>query len=252
MPSLRGGVVPVDRLTADDRHAMFAVFRRYYAAVTEERFEADLAAKDDVILLRDDDGVIRGFSTLLLLQVEHAGRTHHGVFSGDTVVDREFWGTKVLGRVFLGYLFRQRLRRPWSPLWWFLISKGYKTYLLMANNFPEHWPRHEAPTPPERQTLLDAFATQVFPRTYQHASGLVRQTEASGRLRDGIAAATTSLTSTNPRVRYFVERNPDWARGDELACIANMSWTMPLRYALKAVRDRLTRAPRDEAHRRAS
>jgi len=248
---LTGTVVPVGALTAIDRSAMFTVFHRYYADVTRARFEADLSAKDDVIVLRDPAGTIRGFSTLLNLTVTHDGRVHHGVFSGDTVVDEPFWGTKVLGRVFLRYLFAQRLRRPWAPLWWFLISKGYKTYLLMANNFPEHWPRHEQPTPPHRQALLDAFATQVFATHYDAQAGLIRLPEQAGRLRDGVGAVTEALGSDHPRVRYFIERNPRWAQGEELVCIANMSWSMPARYALKALRDRLGRRPRPSERRAA-
>lgn len=247
---LRGQVVSIRDLTPTDRAQMYGVFSAYYADTSREGFEHDLAAKDHTILLRDRSGRIRGFSTLRRLAIRHEGRTHYGIFSGDTVVDRPFWGTKVLGRTFLRHLFWERLRRPWAPLWWFLISKGYKTYLLMANNFSEHWPRHEQTTPAGRQALLDAFAGQVFPGHYQPDTGLITFPPSSGRLREGVAAATEALTAANPRIRYFVERNPDWARGVELACIAEMSWSMPLRYALKALRKRSAR--RAQLQRKAS
>ncbi|MEO0605514.1 MAG: hypothetical protein AAF211_29050, partial [Myxococcota bacterium] len=213
---------------------MFVVFDAYYDDVTRERFDADLANKHDVIVLRDEAGAIRGFSTLAKLTVQIDGHTHHAVFSGDTVVDEAFWGTRVLGRIFLAYMFRQRLRHPFARLWWFLISKGYKTYLLMANNFPEHWPRHERPIPDARRQLLDSLANELFPAYYDAPSGLIRFPAHHGRLRKGMAATDRQLLADNPRVRFFETRNPDWAEGVELACIASMSWTMPLRYALKA------------------
>lgn len=235
---LTGTVVSIDALTETDQQQMYEVFARYYADVSWERFVSDLQSKDDVIILRDPRHRVRGFSTLKRLALTIDGTTQYGIFSGDTVVDQAFWGTKVLGKVFLRYLFTERLRRPFSPLWWFLISKGYKTYLLMANNFPEHWPRHEAPTPSSRQAILDGFASQLFPAYYRHTSGLIEFPQNSGRLRQGVAAATEALTSQNPRIQFFVNQNPQWAEGVELACVANMSWTMPVRYALKAIRDR--------------
>lgn len=243
MSGLRARVVPVHTLSAADRRAMFSLFAHYYDDVSEDRFDADLRAKDEVIVLRGAEGRIAGFSTLTTVEVEVDGRRHRGVFSGDTVVDEAFWGTRALGQAFLAHLFRLRLRRPLQPLWWFLISKGYKTYLLMANNFPEHWPRYERPTPPARQALLDAFATQAFPEQYEPETGLIRWPEQAGRLRDGVGAVSEALTSDHPRVRYFVERNPDWAQGVELACLASMSWSMPVRYALKALRDRVSPGP---------
>lgn len=237
MTALRARVVPVHVLSEADRRAMFALFAHYYDDVSAPRFDADLRAKDEVIVLRTPEGRIAGFSTLTTVEVAIDGRVHRGVFSGDTVVDEAFWGTRALGQAFLAHLFRLRLRRPLQPLWWFLISKGYKTYLLMANNFPEHWPRHEVATPRGRRALLDAFGAALFPDAYDAERGLVVFPPGSGRLRQGVAPASAELATDNPRVRFFVERNPDWADGVELACIAHMDWSMPARYAAKRARD---------------
>jgi hypothetical protein len=45
----------------------------------------------------------------------------------------------------------------------------------------------------------------------------------------------------NPRIRFFVERNPTWPRGTELACIARMTWRMQMYYAAKAMWKQWTR-----------
>jgi hypothetical protein len=235
---LRATTVPVRSVTPADRHEMYALFERYYADVDPERFERDLNAKDDVILLRDADAIVRGFSTLKQLTVEVGGRRHRGVYSGDTVVDHTAWGQGELGRAFLRYLLWVRLTHPFRELWWFLISKGYKTYLLMANNFPEHWPRFEGPTPQEPQQLRAAFAQLAFGADYDDAAGVVRFSAPSGRLREGVASIDPALVASNPRVSFFEASNPGWARGDELVCVARMPWTLPLTYALKKSRRR--------------
>ena len=232
---LAGRCVSVRSLVEGERRQMFTLFARYYHETSWDQFHRDLCEKDEVIILRDGAQQIRGFSTLRRLRIEIEGELHYGIFSGDTVVDEPFWGTKLLGRLFLWALFRERLRRPRSPLWWFLISKGYKTYLLMANNFPEHWPRYERVTPAGRRALIDGFATALFPERYRRERGIVEALPKGGRLRAGVATITEELFQSAPRVQFFAEQNPDWAQGDELACVARMSWSMPLRYVLKAL-----------------
>jgi hypothetical protein len=236
-------VVAVRSLSAADRDAMFALFDRYYADVTRARFDADLDVKDHVIALRDARGAWVGFSTLAQVTVDVDGVAHRGVYSGDTVLDEAQWGSGALGRAFLGYLLRVRLRHPLSPLWWFLISKGYKTYLLMANNFPEHWPRFEAPTPAEIEALRGAFASRAFGAAWRPADGVVRFEGPSGRLRSGVAAPDDAARA-RPRVAFFEAANPGWAAGDELVCVASMGWTMPLRYAWKKRRAAAPTGPR--------
>ena len=232
--SLRARVVPVHSVDDAQLRALWALFAEHYEDVDEATFVADFREKDDVILL--DDGAPQGFSTLREVRVRVDGRTHVGMFSGDTVVARPYWGTRVLGRAFVAHLAKRRLRVPTLDYWWILISKGYKTYLLMANNFPEHWPRHEAPTPPQARVVMDAFARSLFGDAWRPERGVVRWTTPRGRLRPGIADVTPELAASRPRVAFFERSNPAWAEGDELVCLARMSLGLPLSYGWKALR----------------
>jgi hypothetical protein len=233
---LRAAVVAVAALTPADKRRMFELMRSYYDAVSEAQFLSDLSSKDAVILLRDRTSAeIQGFSTLRAVRVSVNGKLWRGVFSGDTVIDKRYWGQRELGRAFLRYLFAQKLKKPFSPLYWLLISKGYKTYLLMANNFAEHWPRRERATPPEVKTLMDAFYGALYPDSYDAATGLIETPGEACRLKAGVAAVSPSLAAANPRVEFFERANPEWRRGVELACLARMTLWMPLRYGLKAL-----------------
>ncbi|MEW6213542.1 MAG: hypothetical protein AB1631_34925, partial [Acidobacteriota bacterium] len=140
---LKAAVAPVPSLAQTDRERMFELMRSYYDWVSREKFLSDLSNKNDVILLRDSAGRIQGFSTLRIVSLKADGKTLRAVFSGDTVIERAFWGQRVLGKAFLRYLFHQKIRHPFDPLYWLLISKGYKTYLMMANNFSEYYPRYD-------------------------------------------------------------------------------------------------------------
>lgn len=234
--SLRARTVPVGAVTPAQRARLWTLFAETYADVDEATFHADFDAKDHVILL--DDGDLQGFSTLKELSVQVDGRVHVGMFSGDTVVARAHWGDRALGRAFLRHLFWRRLRAIHRPYWWILISKGYRTYLMMANNFPEHWPRVEAPTPEPAARVMQAFGGALFASEYHADSGLVQWRAPRGRLRPGVADVTPELAQNVPRVGFFERRNPGWARGDELFCLGRMDLRMPFAYAAKVWRGR--------------
>lgn len=238
---LRANVKKPSELSETDRSHMYLLMREYYAGITEARFLKDLSEKDDVIVLRDDSNQIRGFSTLLVKSVTADRGPVRTVFSGDTVVDREFWGQKELGIAFLKYLFVQKLKQPMRPLYWMLMSKGYKTYLLMANNFRTHYPRYEQNTPREIQSIMDRFYGGKFGEAYNSTTGLITIVEAECKLREGVAAVTDELRTRHPRVDFFARVNPNWDKGVELACIAEMTLYMPLYYLVKKTVLRLFR-----------
>ena len=221
-PRLRAYVVSPRALDLPTREAAFALFRAHYEGADRERFERDLDEKQRVILLRDrGTGALRGFSTVLHREVRVGAGTATLVFSGDTVIDRACWGQKRLQSAFAGLLFRLRLRHPGRPLYWFLLSKGWRTYLLMANHFPRAVPRWDRAEPPELRAALDVLAAERFGAEYHAAEGIVRYATPHERVRDGVAPVDGALLA-NPHVRFFVERNPGHVRGEELACLAQV------------------------------
>ena len=229
---LSARVVPVHRLREGERDRMWSIFADYYEKVDQSQFLSDLEAKDAVILVESEE--IHGFSTMREVRVTLDGRTHIGMFSGDTVIERPYWGTRVLGRAFLIELAKKSLKQPLTPYWWILITKGYKTYLLMANNFPVHYPNVDGPTPTPQQRLMHEFGSRLFGSDYRPETGIVRFAESRGHLRTGVADITTALRHENARVALFESLNPSWRSGEELLCLARMNLTMPFKYAWKA------------------
>lgn len=223
--------VPVATLESPLVEQAFALFEAAYDGADRTRFERDLAEKDKVILLHDRaTGELKGFSTVLIRSMP-AGHRGTVVFSGDTVIHRDYWGQKQLQKAFVRLLLDEKARAPLRPLYWFLISKGYRTYMLLANAFPRAVPRHDRVDDPTLRAALDTLATQRFGAAYDREQGVVRLT-AHERVREGLAPVTPRLL-TNPHVRYFVSRNADHARGDELACLARVRVVDMLRIGVR-------------------
>ena len=228
-------------LSSDDRTAMFTLFADYYSNVNAEQFQKDLESKDHVFVLKDSKShEIKGFSTIVSLTTHVNGQEIRGLFSGDTVVHHDYWGQGTLGVAFLKYLFVQKLKKPTQPLYWFLISKGYKTYLLMANNFKTHYPRFETDTPGDIKQIIDHFAQTLYPQHYDAQKGIIQFSDQHANFKDCLKADVTPITddllASNQRIAYFASQNRRWQQGDELACVAEMTFSMPIYYQLKIMR----------------
>jgi hypothetical protein len=220
--ALAATTVAVRTLDAQTQQTAFALFQRTYQGADRCRFEHDLGEKQLVILLRDrDTGELKGFSTVLLQSVRTSAGSSTVVFSGDTVIEREYWGQKQLQKQFAWLLFRLKLSRPRRPLYWFLISKGYRTYLLLANAFPRAVPRCDRADDPALRRVLDTLATERFGAQYEPRTGVIRFETPHEFVRDGVAPLDPRLLA-NSHVRFFLERNPGHAQGDELACLAEV------------------------------
>jgi hypothetical protein len=127
--TLQGKMVAVGQLNDRDRANLYRLMAAFYDDVTPEAFHRDLEEKDHCILLSGEDGTIQGFSTQKMHQVEAAGRQVTGVFSGDTIIHPDHWGSLELFRVFARHYIAEQ--KGQEPLYWFLISKGYKTYKML-------------------------------------------------------------------------------------------------------------------------
>jgi hypothetical protein len=236
MSRISATTVPVARVSPAESDAMWGVFERYYDDVSRAAFDADLAAKDHVILLRDGTEV-RGFSTLCVRPVTVAGRHFVSVYSGDTVIDERYRGQTALQRAFFWYVVGARLRNPGKQVVWFLISKGYKTYLLLTRNFATYWPRHDAPMPAHVRALLTTLARDRFGDSLDEQALVLRV--AHGRLRRAVAPIDTL---DDPDIRYFATANPNHTEGEELCCIgvvdAGFVFGFPLRVLRKLLMPR--------------
>lgn len=230
--SVQSQIVPVAEILSADERVMYEIFARHYDCVSLERFLRDLREKDFVLLLRNADLRICGFSTQKVFRVSVGGTPVRAVFSGDTIVERAYWGEQELGRCWCRYVSSVYWEESDVALFWFLISKGYRTYLYLPLFFETFYPNCKAPTPSFEQRLLDTLASAKFPDHYRPQSGLIEFPRSQGQLKPHLAEVPARRLR-DPHVQFFLKRNPAYAAGQELACLAEIS---PLNMKLFASR----------------
>lgn len=241
---LQASIVPAAGIDPKTRQAMWDLFAGYYEEIAADKFERDLQGKQHVILIRArDDGSVQGFSTITSFERTVQGRRVVGVFSGDTIMAAANWHQTVLQRAFLSYVIRVKLRRPLTPVYWFLISKGFRTYLLLARNFPEYWPRYDRGTPSWQAAVLDDFARSRFGDAWHPDLGVLKFPRCEGRLK-GEVVGIDDRARQLPEVRFFEQRNPGHAQGEELCCLGRVNGRLWTSYMAKLGRKALRRGRR--------
>ena len=238
MENLSARVAARNTLTENEKKAMYSLYSRYYSGCDGELFTRDLQEKDHVILLRNSTGQLCGFTTLLLIDFESDGGRKRAIFSGDTVIHREYWGTQALSLAWCRMAGTIKSQQPEVPLYWFLIVKGYRTYRylpLFAKNFYPTW-RHQ--TPADVQAMMDYLAAHRFGNAYKRELGIIRFQHSRGHLAGEWADIPQHVTQHRD-VRYFLQRNPNYTQGDELVCFTELDENNLRSFALRAFREAL-------------
>jgi hypothetical protein len=117
-------------------------------------------------------------------------------------------------------------------------------YVGIVRSFIDAWPRRDGTIPPDMRTIMETVGRIAYPQTWRSAEQPV-EVGRRGRGRDLVISPEMM---DDPDIRFFVERNPDYARGVALPFIvkfdsknfAALSW----RAAQKLVRCKPSRRAR--------
>lgn len=221
-PALTASIQPVAAISSVDREEMWNLYQRFYSGTHRALFDADLAAKDSLLVLRDDQQCIQGFSTIAVGLTEFDDRQIRYVFSGDTIVDRAFWGSQALAFSWLRYVGELKREQPELPLFWFLIVKGHRTFRYLPTFAREFYPHWERGTPEPVAALMQKLARERFGDAFDAESGLIRYPESHGHLAEAYAEANERECGRED-VSFFLKRNPGYRDGHELVCLCELS-----------------------------
>lgn len=204
---------------------MYELHERTHEHASLDAFTQELKRQTGVVLLRrQGDQRIVGFSTQSLCTLSVEGDTVRGLFTGPLIVDPEYPARHALRRAVFRRLFLERLKRPMAPLYWFFTAPSLHEYLLMTHSFPHHYPSIEG----SRQAhlaLAQAFGVHLFPHAFDRRRMLLDFAEGHMRLK-GHEQPQTAIESPEDAAQhaFFEGLNPTWRAGTELPCLAECDW----------------------------
>jgi len=220
MPKMSSGYTTsfkeIASLHDEEVDAMTELYLSYYDGADAALVKSDLKRKTEVLQLLYH-GELVGFSTFELYEHIWNNDAIRVVYSGDTVVRREHWGQQALAFAWIRYIGRLKQEQPRRRIYWFLIVKGHRTFKYLpafTKSFYPHWSIDRS----DLKTLLDHLAREKFGEYYDADSGIISFGTSHGHLKEGYAYPRENEKS-KPSVQYFLQRNPGYFKGEELACI---------------------------------
>ena len=218
---MKSQLISNQEISSQQKYEMYRFMSTYFEGVKRDIFDEDLAEKNWVIILRDQNShQLQGFSTLLIYNTEYKGKTISVVYSGDTIVAPYAWSSSVLSRVWINAIDKLRQEFVLGELYWLLICSGYRTYRFLPVFWQDFYPRYEQNPPPEVRDLIDFLATERFGKNYDKNTGIVRFSHPY-QLREGLRGIPPERLN-DPHIRFFNSKNPGHINGDELVCLTEI------------------------------
>ncbi len=220
---LRSSFIQPSLIAPHERDRMFDLMQACYENLHRAQFDRDLDKKWLVIQVHDPaTDTLVGFSTQVVLHTEVEGEPIRALYSGDTVMAPSYWGDKSLANAW-GQLALQLIdEADPDPLYWFLTSKGFRTYRYLPLFFRQYYPRLGTEGSGHYHQVVDSLGKLVARDAYDCQQRIVR-TDSSRYFARPRAVDPGLRVRYDPHVQYFVEQNPGYARGDELCCVAPLT-----------------------------
>lgn len=216
---LNGKIKPVSEYTESETAVMYSLMAQFYDDTDEQVFLRDFYDKDYCLALYDDTDGLVGFTTQKVMELEIDGRLIHGIFSGDTIIHKAYWGELELFKVWADFWFRYA--EKYDEFYWFLICKGYKTYRILPLFWDEFYPCYNRETPENMQKIIDAYSEKLYPDEYDKSEGVIKYSHIKDKLKAGVADVGEH-EMRNKDIAFFCQRNPGYIIGNDLACIARI------------------------------
>lgn len=221
MSKIVSSLEPVWSCTPKTKQECFELLSRHFACVTWSQFNTDFHEKQYVAVLRKD-GRLVGFSTMVTIPIVTAGgRTFYVAFSGDTAIEFEARNSLGFG-ITLSSFFRENISIYGDgEVWYALISKGWRTYKAMEFMFHSF-----VPHPAREMTILEreivtTFGKKKYPSRLNEEALILRGLHGDQKLKEGSPDLEVPMTELGT---FFKKSNPNFAQGDELICLARLSY----------------------------
>jgi hypothetical protein len=229
---------PVSRLTRLELDALWTVYSGFFDT-ERSSFDEVVRRADEVVRYTDPaDGRLCGMVLLSAHGATHQGRAFRVLSTSAVCLEPAYRGLNAVQRLGLFRLALERVRHPFSDVYWYFDTFSYKSYLLLPRNLAEYWPRRDRPTPAWESGVIDLLARRQGGDAWSRTTGIIGPQ--GRRLRAGVADVPPD--DPDPEIRFFLDRNPGHAAGGRLPCLCPLNARNVAAIAWTAIRRRARRA----------
>lgn len=218
--SLEFQLTEVSSLKENVRARMFFLMQENYNQVSESNFYSDLDRKDWVGIITDESGQVQGFTTFAINPSGTGTELYNILFSGDTILAPEHWGSQVMMQGWCRSVGRFIAGDPDKVWYWYLLSKGHRTYMYLPLFFQHYYPAiQQGEKYADLSDIANVVSGKLFGKYWMPEEGVIRFAQSLGELKPELIEATYQKKGSD-FVRFFIEKNPGFYIGEELVCTA--------------------------------
>jgi hypothetical protein len=224
-------------LTQASLGRMFLIMEQNYSSISRISFDKDLENKQFIGVLKDTNNVIQGFTTYAINPCETGTLEYNILFSGDTIISPEYWGSQELVKGWcktVGGLIAGSPEKKW---YWFLLSKGHRTYMYLPLFFEKYYPAYDKDKEGDLFPIINACANIMYGESWDPSKKVIAFKKSHGELKKIHSETTFKKVKSNAHISFFLERNPGFEKGDELTCMAELKVDNMRRFAKSIVID---------------
>lgn len=221
MNSLYSSIIPIKQLSRDSIESMYRLFADYYECTNIENFYHDLSHKNVVLQIFNEQQQLVGFTTILQYSFNFQDKKLNIIYSGDTIMAEQYWGNSILAFSWLKFAGSIKAAQPTTPLYWFIIVKGHRTYRYLPVFSKNFYPNYDKHTPLWEKGLMDELAIATFGKCYDATKGIVHFPFSKGHLKATWAEVPNNLQQRK-EIQFFLKMNPNYHSGDELVCLCEL------------------------------
>lgn len=196
---------------------MYELMLRHYNNVYEDKFINDFNSKDGVIILHDKQFKIKGFSTYRIFETKYQSENLKIIFSGDTIIDFSCWGKSALFEGFIELMVKTYFNTD-LPVYWLLITKGYRTYQIPSLYFKEFYPCFDRVTPVREAGIINKASMELFGKNWDENKQIIKFQPPADYLKEEFALVEAHKIRNN-HVKFFLNKNPGYVIGNEMPCV---------------------------------
>lgn len=219
--SLEFVLLPCTKLPDTDIKRMFHLMEESYNYMDYSTFKEDLSNKVYVGLLVDEEECIQGFTTFGINPKGTGTSEYSIIFSGDTIISPKHWGSQEMMRGWGTSVGKIIAANPGKDWYWFLLSKGHRTYMYLPLFFNEYYPSIQDNNYDSMLKILNETAIKLYPESFNQQSGVIVFDKKMGELKPALAQSTFDKQN-KPHVKFFLDKNPGFSEGNELVCVARL------------------------------
>ena len=212
---LKSKVLKISEISESDKQRMFNLMTQVYNGEDWSKFLSDMSQKNYALILYDDNSNIAGFTTIQVFEFE--GRII--IYSGDTVIEENSRGDIELMRAWWRFSYKIQQENPDKKVLWLLISKGWRTYKFFPMFLKEIYPTYKYETPSDTQDFIDRLSLYKFGNCYQNGLVIPKNPDMLKTGQNDIPDKRLD----DKDVQFFLEKNPEFYKGNELVCLAELS-----------------------------